>query len=87
MPYIEQKERLAYDIAINRLVELLIDHPIGHVNYVISRIIWKLFHHKRGYTTGNNLIGALECVKDEFYRRQLAPYEDEKIEENGDVDI
>ena len=87
MPYIEQKDRDAYDTAIDRLVGLLADQPIGHVNYVISRIIWKLFRIQRSYTAGNNLIGVLECAKAEFYRRQLAPYEDEKLKENGDVDI
>jgi hypothetical protein len=27
----------------------------------------------------------LECAKQEFYRRNTAPYEDEKVLENGDV--
>jgi hypothetical protein len=58
---------------------------VGEVNYVISSIIWELFKYKRSYTIGNNLIGVLECVKQEFYRRQLAPYEDKKIKENGDL--
>ena len=30
-------------------------------------------------------IAALECAKLELYRRLLAPYEDRKIQENGDV--
>ena len=30
-------------------------------------------------------MGVLECCKLEFYRRVAAPYEDIKIEENGDV--
>ena len=31
------------------------------------------------------LIGVLECAKLELYRRVAAPYEDDKIDENGDV--
>lgn len=31
------------------------------------------------------VLGALEATKQEFYRRKVAPYEDVKIEENGDV--
>jgi len=30
-------------------------------------------------------MGVLECIKQEFYRRAVAPYEDKKKEENGDV--
>ena len=87
MPYIEKPERLQYNDEIDALVQKLTDKPIGHVNYVISRLIWKLFFKKESYTLGNNLIGALECIKAEFYRRHLAKYEDKKIDENGDVDI
>lgn len=85
MPYIESWERPQYDIEIESLIKKLINKPIGHVNYVISRIIWALFNNKRGYTTGNNLIGVLHCVISEFYRRKLVSYEDEKIAENGDL--
>ena len=31
------------------------------------------------------VIGALECAKLELYRRIAAPYEDTKIQENGEV--
>jgi len=37
------------------------------------------------YSNVNEIIGALECIKLELYRRVAAPYEDLKIEENGDV--
>ena len=37
------------------------------------------------YENFNAMIGALECCKQEYYRRIIAPYEDKKIEENGDV--
>jgi hypothetical protein len=37
------------------------------------------------YTRGNELIGVMECVKQEFYRRRLGIYEDLKLKENGDI--
>lgn len=37
------------------------------------------------YSDYNEVIGVLECVKQELYRRLIVPYEDEKCEENGDV--
>lgn len=90
MPYIKAEERKAYDSLVEDIVDALTDHgfkfpEVGHINYVISKIIWSLFKQKVSYTVGNNLMGVLECVKQEFYRRQLVPYEDSKIKENGDV--
>lgn len=32
-----------------------------------------------------DVIGTIECVKLEFYRRVVAPYEDKKAEQNGDA--
>jgi hypothetical protein len=92
MPYIKPLDREIYDKEINALVEKLTDGDkytsptVGEVNYIISSIIWNVYR-KVGpsYTLGNNLIGVLECVKQEFYRRQLGPYEDAKIKENGDI--
>lgn len=37
------------------------------------------------FDSASNAVSACECAKLEFYRRILAPYEDKKIEENGDV--
>jgi hypothetical protein len=90
MPYIKQEDRRKFDSLIEDMVDALSDHGFanptpGHVNYVISKIIWKIFDINRSYTSGNNLVGTLECVKQEFYRRQLSPYEDLKISENGDI--
>jgi len=71
MPYIEQSNREQYDGLVDQLFEGLKDKPIGHVNYVISRLIWKLFHYTRSYTVGNNLVGALYCAALEYKRRKL----------------
>ena len=37
------------------------------------------------YTLLNEIMGVLESAKQEFYRRMVVPYEDEKKEQNGDV--
>jgi hypothetical protein len=37
------------------------------------------------YFNLNRAVGVLECCKLEFYRRVAAPYEDTKIQQNGDV--
>lgn len=89
MPYIKNTDREKYNEDIQRLASTLTDikgdFKVGDVNYVISSIIWTLFRNKISYTNGNNLVGVLECVKQEFYRRMLAAYEDQKIVENGDI--
>jgi hypothetical protein len=33
----------------------------------------------------NNIIGVLECAKQEFYRKVCSPYEDQKSKDNGNV--
>jgi len=37
------------------------------------------------YRNINELVGVFECAKLELYRRVASPYEDEKIQSNGDV--
>jgi len=32
-----------------------------------------------------DILGAFKCAWSEFYRRKVAPYEDQKMVENGDV--
>lgn len=88
MPYIKPENRDKFEDAIKRLLDHLETKNgcnVGELNYVISSIVWSIFDSKPSYTLGNNLMGVLECVKQEFYRRRLAGYEDEKIQENGDI--
>jgi hypothetical protein len=100
MPYIEQSRRpIIYDkfngssgggleppepttafIAVHEI------QTPGELNYAITEMCLNYaeeFDHR--YATYNAIIGALECAKLEFYRRLTAPYEDEKIADNGDV--
>lgn len=62
-------------------------HP-GTLNYIITRLCdyWSSdFAGAANYEKYNAVIGVLECVKQELYRRQVAPYEDKKWQQNGDV--
>lgn len=97
MPYIAKERRPEFEEAVNLILEAFfydghggdwdMKTPVspGDLNYVISSILWRMFEANPSYTLGNNLVGVLECVKQEFYRRKLAPYEDGKIVENGDI--
>lgn len=55
----------------------------GCLNYLMTKILKKAYKPK--YFNYNRIMGLLECIKLEFYRRQIAGYEDGKIKENGDV--
>ncbi len=92
MPYIAPGWRK--DLADCELDEFqMIGHMAktpGELNYVFTSIILDYFQRfskvvKPNYTVYNEVIGVLECVKQELYRRMVAPYEDQKCRENGDV--
>ena len=85
MPYIEKERRKAIEEAAVALAST-IQGP-GELNFAITRTLIHLFIGKGGitYAVARGIIGDLECVKQEFYRRVVAPYEDKKKRENGDV--
>ena len=84
MPYIKQRRRLQLDTGTIENSKFEINSP-GELNYVITRLIDN-YHSRRGdYQSVNDVVGALEGAKLEFYRRVAAPYEDQKAMENGDV--
>jgi ribosomal protein S3AE len=87
MPYIAAEDRPQYDKVLEELTTLLKKNPPesidGHLNYVITKIIKEVYPLR--YYHINKAMGVLECVQHEFYRRVAAPYEDTKIEQNGDV--
>lgn len=58
----------------------------GELNFIITHYINRYRgNHTNSYQTLNDILGALEGAKAEFYRRVVAPYEDKKMAENGDV--
>lgn len=90
MPYIEQDRRKELDSYVDLLVSAL-EGPMvglysaGEINYAITRMLYKIWTAGPSYTTAAQLVGILETLKLEFYRRVVVPYEDAKREENGDV--
>ena len=82
MPYIKQDRREEIDPTILKFCP----GNAGDLNYVVTVMIDNFINWKgETYENLNSMIGALECCKQEYYRRIIAPYEDEKIKENGDV--
>lgn len=80
MPYIDQETRQA--LASGR------ETPCGpgELNYALTQVIVQYMEDNGlAYSTINDVVGALEGAKLEFYRRIAVPYEDKKIEQNGDV--
>ncbi len=58
----------------------------GELNYLVTRLLrryWK--NSPQNYQAINDIVGAVEGAKQEFIRRIVNPYEDKKIQENGDV--
>ena len=90
MPYIANDRRAKLE-SVARLSEFVQSLSrveqlgSGDLNYIFSTIINAVWRDNKSYGTGNNIIGMLDCVKTEFYRRILTPYEDDKIKKNGDV--
>jgi len=83
MPYIKNKKQRK---VINRIIKLFAHEitPNGNLNYFLFGLSKKYCLSYEDYKT---FIGELECAKAEIIRRQLSPYEDEKIKKNGDVNI
>lgn len=83
MPYItdDAREELAFREPENA----------GELNFILTTIVRDYVvgsaenNYKVNYQRFNDAIGALEGCKLELYRRMVAPYEDKKIIENGDV--
>jgi len=79
MPYIDKNKRT--------IIEGQFSSPVnsGELNFLITTIIRDYYNDNPCYQSINDIVGALEGAKLEFYRRVAAPYEDTKIILNGDV--
>lgn len=79
MPYITKQQR--DELNTGRILK-----DPGELNYRLTQVI-KDYTYDKGlsYKVINDIIGALESCKLEYYRRVALPYENSKISENGDV--
>lgn len=79
MPYIKQEDRYRLCLIGNSTTP-------GELNYEITQLILGYFGRNGSkYQQINDVLGALEGAKLEFYRRIAVPYENNKWAENGDV--
>ena len=87
MPYIRPEKRTKYDKILGELIGMLKTLPVeevdGEVNYFVTKMLKEVYPLR--YFHLNRAVGVLECIKQEYYRRVAAPYEDTKIKESGDV--
>jgi hypothetical protein len=81
MPYVTKKQRQRLD---RNKSSFAMD--AGELNYIITKTCLAYLKDKDvSYELLNEIIGVLECAKQEFYRRKVAPYEEHKRGNNGDV--
>lgn len=79
MPYVKEEQRKVLD-------EGHIANSAGELNYMLTMILKRYWvNSAENYQAINDILGALEGAKQEFYRRIAVPYEENKIKENGDV--
>lgn len=82
MPYIREDRRIEIEAGVKPQLA-------GELNYKITKTILEYLAIQKtshiSYYMLNEILGVLEAVKLEFYRRVVASYEDQKIKENGDV--
>jgi len=78
MPYLKREQRSALDNGAA-------PSTAGALNFAITMLCKEYLGTGFNYQRLNDIIGALEGAKMEFYRRIAVPYEDCKLAENGDV--
>jgi hypothetical protein len=80
VPYIEPHMR---EFSVFKRLREVPKLPAGELNYAITQLL--LSQKPECYDDYNTLIGVLESVKLEFYRKAIVPYEEEKCRMNGEV--
>ena len=84
MPYIKGLARPQIDLAVSDIANDVYRQP-GALNYAITKLVQAFLGEDENYASFATATGVLENVKQEMYRRLVAPYEDRKRAENGDV--
>lgn len=91
MPYLKKYEKDAIDDnaldLYKKLSDMKPDELAGAVNYLNFKILkqWIALNGKK-YWIFALFCGTMLMSIFEIYRRLVAPYEDEKIKQNGDVE-
>ena len=84
MPYIKEEDKPKFDRQLRPLSQLIMS--LGELNYCCT-VLMREEVRKRGekYEKLSAIHGAVRDAADEFKRRVVDVYEDQKILENGDV--
>ena len=82
MPYIIKEKRLEMDMVVKSMNNAGVKAN-GDLNYILYK--FAKYHIKPGYETYKNFLGELNEAAEEIRRRLLAPYENQKIIENGEI--
>lgn len=81
MPYVLPIKRPDLDRVVDLMTQIGVKAD-GDLNYILFKYARRIPH---SYNSLKNYRGELRETADEIGRRILAPYEDDKIEQNGDV--
>jgi hypothetical protein len=90
MPYIKQERRTALqEVTLEELANEI--QSVGEFNYIISYIANGLVFNSAldkahlSYKNLSAIRAEIQDAADEFYRRVMVPYENSKMQANGDV--
>jgi hypothetical protein len=86
MPYIKKEQRGKYNIYLRSITNIINRQgkKQGHLNYIITKIILETIPPKC-YDDFHNISVLLHKIEHEIERRLQDPYEDLKVDENGDL--
>ncbi len=86
MPYIQKHERISFDKHLKEIGPHTTSK--GDLNYCVTQLaLHYIKAHGKSYTNISEAASALVDASDEIKRRLLGPYENQKIKENGDLDL
>lgn len=82
MPYIPERNRTCL-----LPVSDAVPNTAGELHYQIAVLVDNYLEVRRpvGYQEYNEVIGVLACAQAEVFRRLVVPFENGKLQENGDV--
>ena len=85
MPYIKEADRINFNKYLDQVPNTT---NKGDLNYCVTQLaLHYIKAHGKSYTNISEAASALVDAADEIKRRLLGPYENQKIKENGDLEL
>ena len=95
MLYISEEKRKTLDNEIEKVREALVDFQFDDeetnieacIQYIIMRLLSMIYGNKEGTTDANiiDVLGILEGVKLEFFRKAAVPHNDQQEFDHGEI--